>query len=116
VSKTPEAGEYVSRGSFIVRGERHYERNVPLGIAIGLSVSPALAVIGGPPGPVRARSRVFVTLKPGQFEPNDTARKVLRLLREMLPEEEQKGLSGVLHTEAVAAFVPAGGSDIVEEA
>lgn len=116
VSKTPEAGEFVSRGSFIVRGERHYERNVPLGVAIGLSVSPVLAVIGGPPGPVRERSRACVVLKPGQFEPNDTARKVLRILRDRLPEPERKGLAGILNTEAVAAFVPAGGSDIVEEA
>jgi predicted ribosome quality control (RQC) complex YloA/Tae2 family protein len=114
VSKTPEAGEYVSRGSFIVRGERHYERNVPLGIAIGLSVVPDLAVIGGPPGPIQERSRVWVELKPGQFEPNDTARKVLRNLRERLPPEDLKALTAVLNTESVAAFVPAGGSDIVE--
>jgi hypothetical protein len=116
VSKTPEAGEFVSRGSFIVRGERHYERNVPLGVAIGFSVSPVLAVIGGPPGPVRERSRACVVLKPGQFEPNDTARKVLRILRDRLSEPERKGLAGALNTEAVAAVVPAGGSDIVEEA
>ncbi|MDD1712046.1 MAG: NFACT family protein [Methanoregulaceae archaeon] len=116
VSKTPEAGEYVSRGSFIVRGERHYERNVPLGVAIGLSVHPDLAVIGGPPGPVRERSRVWVELKPGQYEPNDTAKKVLRALRDKLPPEDLKGLAAVLNTDAVAAFVPAGGSDIVEAA
>jgi predicted ribosome quality control (RQC) complex YloA/Tae2 family protein len=116
VSKTPEAGEYVGRGSFIVRGERHYERNVPLGVAIGLSVHPDLAVIGGPPGPVRERSRIWVELKPGQFEPNDAAKKVLRILRDRIPPEYLKGLTAVLNTEAVAAFVPAGGSDIVEAA
>lgn len=116
VSKTPEPGEYVSRGSFIVRGERHYERNVPLGVAIGLSVHPDIAVIGGPPGPVRERSHAWVELKPGQFEPNDTAKKVLRILRDRIPPQDLKGLTAVLNTEAVAAFVPAGGSDIVEAA
>lgn len=114
VSKTPESGEYVSRGSFIVRGEREYFRDVPLGVAIGVQLSPEMAVIGGPPSAVSGRARVFVTLKPGTFEPNDTAKKVLRILRGQLGEEELKGLKSVLNTDQVAAFVPPGGSDIVE--
>lgn len=116
VSKTPEAGEYVSRGSFIIRGERTYFRNIPLGIAIGLQVQPEVGVIGGPAAAVRARTALLVELRPGTYEPNDTARKVLRILRERLPPAEQQATKGVLNTEAVAAFVPPGGSDILEEA
>ena len=114
VSKTPQSGEYVSRGSFIVRGERKFFRDVPLAVAIGVQLSPELAVIGGPLPAVSARARFFVTLKPGTFEPNDTAKKVLRILRGQLGDEELKGLKAVLNTEQVAAFVPPGGSDIVE--
>jgi predicted ribosome quality control (RQC) complex YloA/Tae2 family protein len=114
VSKTPESGEYVSRGSFIVRGERQYFHDVPLAVAIGLQQSPELSVIGGPPEAVSGRTRAYVTLKPGTFEPNDIAKKVLRALREQLKEEDLKGLKSVLTTEQVAAFVPPGGSDIVE--
>ena len=73
-----------------------------------------VAVIGGPPSAVTGRAKAWVTLQPGQYEPNDTARKVIRALREKLPEDEWKGLKGALNTEAVAAFVPPGGSDIVE--
>lgn len=116
VSKTPEAGEYVSRGSFIVRGERHYEKGVPLGTAIGFQNEPEIAVIGGPVSSVRQRAKYFVVLKPGQFEPNDTAKKVLRILREKVPDGEWKAYKTVLNTESVAAFVPPGGSDIVEAA
>ncbi|MCU0629812.1 MAG: NFACT family protein [Methanoregulaceae archaeon] len=114
VSKTPEAGEYVTRGSFIVRGERHYENNVPLGTAIGFQSEPEVAVIGGPVSTVQARAKYLVELKPGTFEPNDTAKKVLRILREKIPDGEWKAYKAVLNTEAVAAFVPPGGSDIVE--
>ncbi|MCC7556726.1 MAG: NFACT family protein [Methanoculleus marisnigri] len=114
VSKTAESGEYVARGAFIVRGERQYFRNAPLGVAIGLQMVPEVAVIGGPPGAVTGRTKVWVELRPGQFEPNDTARKVVRALREKLSEDEWKGLKNALNTEAVAAFVPPGGSDIVE--
>ena len=112
VSKTPEPGEFVSRGSFIVRGERTWYRNVPLAVGIGLVLEPHAAVIGGPPSAVRGKAKAYVELVPGQFEPNDTAKKVLRLLKESLPAGEEKALKNVLNTERVAAFVPPGGSDI----
>ncbi len=112
VSKTAEHGEFVAKGSFIVRGERTYFRNVPLGVAIGLQLEPQAAVIGGPPAAVRARATIVVELKPGQYEPNDVAKKVLRILREKAGDDEFQGIKTVLNTDAVAAFVPPGGSDI----
>ena len=113
VSKTPESGEYVSRGSFIIRGERSYQRDVPLEIAIGLMQTPQVAVIGGPPSSITRRTKYSVIIKPGRFEPNDIAKKVLRVLKEKIPEKELKGYKKILNTEQVAAFVPPGGSDIV---
>lgn len=114
VSKTPEAGEYVARGAFIIRGERQYFRNVPVGVAIGLQVEPAVAVIGGPPQAVTGRMKAWVELQPGIYEPNDIAKKIVRAIREKLSEDEWGGFKNVLNTEAVTAFVPPGGSEIVE--
>jgi hypothetical protein len=113
VSKTPESGEFVARGSFIVRGERTWYRNIPLAAAVGLMLEPHAAVIGGPPSAIREKARVSIELRPGQFEPNDTAKKALRILKEKIGEDEAKSLKGILNTESVAAFVPPGGSDIV---
>lgn len=115
VSKTPESGEFVARGSFIVRGERTYYRNVPLSIGIGLMTEPNAAVIGGPVSAIKGRVKTFVELKPGRFEPNDTAKKVLRILKERIPEDDVKALKRILNTEQVASFTPPGGSDIVGE-
>jgi len=113
VSKTPEAGEFVTRGSFIVRGERTYYRNVPLSIGIGLMIEPNAAVIGGPVSAIKDKVKFYVELKPGQYEPNDAAKKVLRILKEKIPDDDVKALKGILNTERVAAFTPPGGSDIV---
>ena len=113
VSKTPESGEFVSRGSFIVRGERTYYRNVPLAVGIGLMVEPHAAVIGGPPSAIMRKTIIYVELIPGAYEPNDVAKKVLRLLKQKMSEGEIKALKGILNTDHVAAFVPPGGSDIV---
>jgi len=75
-------------------------------------LEPHAAVIGGPPAAIRGRVKVFVELVPGQFEPNDAAKKVLRILKAGVSPEEEKALRNVLNTEHVAAFVPPGGSDI----
>jgi predicted ribosome quality control (RQC) complex YloA/Tae2 family protein len=112
VSKTPESGEFVSRGSFIVRGERTWYRNVPLAVGIGLMLEPHAAVIGGPPSVIRGRTKAFIELRPGQYEPNDVAKKVLRILKQKVTDEEEKALKAILNTEQVAAFVPPGGSAI----
>ncbi|MDK2974699.1 MAG: hypothetical protein PWP08_1070 [Methanofollis sp.] len=115
VSKTPESGEYVSRGAFVVRGERQYVRDVPLGVAIGVQLKPDVTVIGGPAAAVRARTDHFVELVPGTFGPNDVARKISRILKDQVGEETWKSLKAALNTEAFAAFVPPGESDIVGE-
>ena len=113
VSKTPPSGEYLSTGGFTVRGERTWWRDVPLAVSIGIADGTAPRVIGGPPSAVAPRARRRVVLRPGVFEPNDMAKKVVRALREMLSESERGGLRRVLSTEAVAAFVPPGGSEMV---
>ncbi|MDD4137659.1 MAG: ribosome rescue protein RqcH, partial [Methanoregula sp.] len=112
VSKTPESGEFVTRGSFIVRGERTYYRNIPLAVGIGLMLEPHAAVIGGPPEVIKGKTKACVVLRPGQYEPNDVAKKVLRILKGKMPDEDVKALRGILNTDQVAAFTPPGGSDI----
>jgi len=115
VSKTAESGEYLSRGSFVVRGERQWFKDVPLEVAIGLQKKPETRIIGGPLSAVKGHAELFLVIRPGTFEPNDVAKKVVRVLRDRLPVAEQKALKFALNTEAIAAYVPPGGSDIREE-
>ncbi|MHC1626934.1 MAG: ribosome rescue protein RqcH [Methanoculleaceae archaeon] len=115
VSKTPPSGEYLSRGAFIVRGERRYFRDVPLGIAVGIRTEPSPALIAGPPAVVESRCPVSVGLQPGRFEPHDIARKVVRALERRLGEREARSLKSVLNTDAVVRLMPPGGSDLVDE-
>jgi len=75
-------------------------------------LEPNAAVIGGPPLVIRAKTKAFLELRPGQYEPNDVAKKALRILKKNVTEEEEKALKAILNTEQVAAFVPPGGSDI----
>ena len=83
-----------------------------MAVGIGLVLEPQAAVIGGPPSAIKPRAKVYVELKPGQYEPNDVAKKVLRILKQGISDEDEKALKGILNTERVAAFIPPGGSDI----
>jgi predicted ribosome quality control (RQC) complex YloA/Tae2 family protein len=115
VSKAAPSGEYLSTGGFTIRGERTWFRDVPLAVSIGLADGNTPRVIGGPPAAIARRAVHRVTLRPGIFEPNDIARKVVRALRDMLPGKERGGFRRILSTEAVAAFIPPGGSEEVTE-
>jgi hypothetical protein len=75
-------------------------------------LEPHAVVIGGPPATIKGKTIAFIELRPGQFEPNDVAKKVLRILKQKISDDEVKALKGILNTDHVAAFVPPGGSDI----
>lgn len=87
---------------------------MPLEITIGIRTEPVLSVIGGPPSAIEPLTSNSIRLVPGTFEGNDVAKKVLRKLKESVSDSEQKALKSVMNTEAVAAFVPPGGSDLKE--
>lgn len=86
VSKTPEPGEYLARGAFIVRGKRTWMRKLPLELAIGRvwldkEGRPATApenpdepgdlrpkLMGGPPPAVAAHADRYVVLQAGNTD------------------------------------------------
>ncbi len=82
VSKTPETGEFVPKGAWIVRGTKHFERDLPLELAVGTvryddeerwTVAPASAV--------RARGTLRVLVSPG--DERERARVEEELAREL---------------------------------
>ena len=113
VSKTPESGEYVEKGGFVVRGERDYHRDVACEVAVGVQVEPETRVIGGPPEAVEPRAATTLRLTPGQFAQNDAAMKCYRRLKERFADEGF--LRKVASADLIQEFLPPGGSDIRED-
>ena len=87
VSKTPEAGAFVPRGAFIIRGKRNYEHHISMELAIGeIEHEGARKIMCGPRTSVEGRSKRYLVLVPG-----DMARSKLSsaLAKELgVPEEE----------------------------
>ncbi|EMA64302.1 ribosome rescue protein RqcH [Halorubrum lipolyticum] len=111
VSKTPESGEYIEKGSFVIRGDRTYFEDVPCRIAVGVQCEPVTQAIGGPPSAVVDRAATSVTLEPGMYAQNDAAMMVYRELKGRFAD--QTFVRKVASADQLQEFIPAGGSDIV---
>ena len=112
VSKTPESGEYVEKGSFVVRGDRTYFEDVPCRVAVGVQCEPVTRAIGGPPSAIEGRAATAVTLEPGMYAQNDAAMMVYRELKSRFTD--QSFVRKVASADQLQEFLPPGGSDVVE--
>jgi predicted ribosome quality control (RQC) complex YloA/Tae2 family protein len=106
VSKTPEHGEFVSKGAFIIRGTRNYLKDVPVGIAIGITDD--LHLIGGPVSAVSNHAGNVVEIVPGRFNQNDIAKKIYRIFSDTFG----RSIKVVASPDQIVKFLPPGESDI----
>jgi len=107
VTKTPEHGEFLRKGAFVVRGERRYLRDVPLGVALAIADG---SLIGGPVSAVRSKSSEAIELEPGEYMPDDLAKMIYRQLLEIC--EDRRYLKAIASPDKIVAFLPPGGSRI----
>lgn len=107
VTKTPQPGEFLKKGAFVIRGERRYFRDVPLGIAIGISEG---TLIGGPVSGILPKADPSVEIEPGEFNADDLAKRIYRLFSEKI--EDRAYLKAIASVDQIVQFLPPGGSRI----
>ena len=106
VSKTPEHGEFVAKGAFIIRGKRNYYRNVSISLAIG--ITDGMELIGGPVSAVKKRAGYVIEIAPGRFNQNDLAKKIYRMYSDSFGRQ----IKVVAPPDQITRFLPPGGSEI----
>ena len=103
VSSSAESGEYLAKGSFVIRGRKNFVRHALLQVAVGRDSEGR--VVAGPESAISKACSRYVVLVPHREKPTDTAKKILR---ELSPSgEPASGLDDVLRA------LPAGGGKIV---
>ncbi|CAI49126.1 DUF814 domain protein [Natronomonas pharaonis DSM 2160] len=112
VSKTPESGEYIEKGGFVIRGDRNYYRDMQVGVAVGIKCEPDTRVIGGPPSAIEPVAETSVRLQPGQFAQNDIAKRLYRTFRERF--NDTSFVRKIASADRIQEFCPPGGSERVE--
>ncbi|WP_363466348.1 ribosome rescue protein RqcH [Halogeometricum borinquense] len=112
VSKTPESGEYIEKGSFVIRGDRTYFRDVEAKVLVGVQCEGETRVLGGPPSAIEDRVEAAVSLQPGRYAQNDAAKMVYRRFREVF--EDQSFVRKVASPDKIQEFLPPGGSELLD--
>jgi len=105
LSKSGPSGEYVPHGAFAVSGKRNWMRSVPLKLAIGVVGNGKMSFIGGPVEAVKAKTKAYVTIMPGDLSGKEFLKQILQALMVKLPKE-QREKAGKASIEQVREFVP----------
>lgn len=113
VSKTPESGEFIEKGGFVIRGDRTYHRDVEVGVAVGITCEPTTRVIGGPPSAILPRAETAVEVEPGRYAQNDMAKRIYRVFRERF--NDTTFVRKVASPDLIQEFLAPGGSRMVDE-
>ena len=105
LSKSGPSGESVPHGAFFVVGKRNWTRNVPLRVAVGIVVGEETSFVGGPVESVKAKTKAYVVIVPGDSTGKDLLKQILKSLMLKL-HKEQREKAGKTSIEQVREFVP----------
>ncbi len=100
VSKTPQSGEFVPKGAFIIRGKRKFCTCVMrLGIGI-IKIHDTSKVMGGPVSAIKKHCDTFVLIEPGEKKSSAIAKEIAEklnvsptVIQQVLPPGESKIIS-----------------------
>jgi hypothetical protein len=77
VSKTAETGESLARGSFVVRGQRNWHRDLSLELAIGIAVVNGTPMpVSGTPATISENFERWVRVSPGREKKESVANRI----------------------------------------
>ncbi len=79
VSKTTESGESLARGSFVVRGQRNWHRDLPLEMAIGMAVVNGVPIpVSGTPSTISQYCQRWTKIIPGREKKESIANRIAK--------------------------------------
>jgi predicted ribosome quality control (RQC) complex YloA/Tae2 family protein len=105
VSKTPQSGEFVAKGAFIIRGSRNYVRGVPLLIAVGIVDYEGERIMAGPTKALEKYTNNYIIIKPGYTKKEEISREILKRI----------DTEHFLTLDDVIGVLPSGKCDFVNE-
>ena len=111
VTKTPEHGEFLKKGAFVIRDVRRYFKDMSVGIIIGMEDG---MLIGGPISAVKPKVDLMVEIEPGEYNPDDLAKRIYRFFSEKI--DDRVYLKSIASVDQIVQFLPPGGSRIKNEA
>ena len=101
VSKTPNTGEFLAKGAFVIRGKRNWNKNLKVELGIGqISYNGTEKLMGGPVSSFKGVSKKYITFKPGFSDRKLVSRKLANVFDVELSTVEK--------------LLPSGGFEVVQ--
>ncbi|MBI4019422.1 MAG: NFACT family protein [Candidatus Aenigmarchaeota archaeon] len=101
VDKTPNAGEHLSKGSFMIHGKKNYLKGTRLALACGI-IDGKVSVV--PLETAGRKTPKHIVIMPGDTEAKRLSKRVMDKLKEVCSKSEQ----GILEGARIDAMIPAG--------
>jgi predicted ribosome quality control (RQC) complex YloA/Tae2 family protein len=105
LSKSGPSGESIPHGAFFVVGKRNWYRNTPLRVAVGIVLGGETRFVGGPINSVKAKTKTYVVIQPGDYQGKQLLQMVMRTLTTKLSKEQREQV-GKTNIEHVREFIP----------
>jgi len=81
VSKTPPSGEFLPRGSFMIRGRKNFVTNIELRLGIGkIEYETSQKVMCAPVSAIESQSKSYIIFEPGDMKKSSFIRRACEIL------------------------------------
>jgi len=108
VSKTPPHGQFLEKGSFIIKGAKNYSRSVPLLAGIGIQIkNEHFELVAGPAKMVSKHTDIYVEIAPGKQSGRNLAKQIRALFIKNAPRNWRERILSIPNEEFMV-FVPFG--------
>ena len=107
VSSSAPSGEYLAKGSFVIRGKKNFVNKNPVELAVG--VDDQARLVCGPEEAVMKHASAYLVLIPNREKSSDTAKKVVVELKKLYGDAFGASVDDVLRA------LPSGGGKIVRK-
>jgi predicted ribosome quality control (RQC) complex YloA/Tae2 family protein len=114
VSKKPQSGEYLQKGSFMIYGQREWFRKTELRLSIGFVMDKEKGtgvVVSGSTPSVKKLSSCHLSIKPGNKPAGDLAREIKSVLLSKAKEEDREWMARV-PVDDISRIIPAGKGEV----
>ncbi len=109
VSKTPEPGEFLPRGSFVIRGKRNFIKTT-VNAAVGIQTKGNIRLVGGPTSAVSNLAEYMIEVEQGEFNQSDIAKKIYKLFVDKVGDRQF--VKSIASPDKIAMMLPPGNSRI----
>jgi len=108
VSKTPPSGQFLKKGSFMIRGSKNFVRGVPLQVAIGVKTGEEeTVVVGGPVTAIAFQTNVYVEVVPGEQKSSQLVKQIRHQLSNRVSADLKRSITEI-PLEEIQRFIPLG--------